>query len=147
MEVESVSSPILLPALVLVIWSLIMLMWVAITRLPAMPKAGVFLTKNVGGRGADLEGLLPARLSWISHNYTHLMEQPTIFYPTIMILVLAGADGPINVALAWAYVGLRVIHSLVQALWNRLVVRFALFFAATGALTLLALNALWALIG
>ena len=72
------------------------------------------------------------------------MEQPTIFYPTIVILALTGADGATNVALAWAYVGLRILHSLVQVLWNRVAVRFLVFLLATGALALLAINALLA---
>jgi len=141
------NSPILVPAAVLIIWSLVVLLGVAVTRLPAMAKAGVSLGSIVGGRGADLEGVVPDRVSWISHNYTHLMEQPTIFYPTIVILALTGADSGTNVALAWAYVGLRVVHSLVQSLWNRVAVRFMLFLIATGALFLLAINALLAAIG
>ena len=141
------NSPILVPAAVLIIWSLVVLLGVAVTRLPAMAKAGVSLGSIVGGRGADLEGVVPDRVSWISHNYTHLMEQPTIFYPTIVILALTGADSATNVALAWVYVGLRVVHSLVQSLWNRVAVRFTLFLIATGALFLLAINALLAVIG
>ncbi len=141
------NSPILIPAVILVLWSLIMLAWLALTRLPALSKAGIALTEQVGGRGVDFEPVLPPRLSWISHNYTHLMEQPTIFYPTIMILALAGADSATNVALAWSYVGLRIVHSLVQALWNRVVARFLIFLAATGALVALAVNALLAVIG
>ena len=138
------NSPILLPAAVLILWSLLILFAIAATRLPAMQKAGVSLFSIVGGRGVDLEGVVPDQVSWISHNYTHLMEQPTIFYPRIVILALTGADGATNVALAWAYVGLRMLHSLVQVLWNRVAVRFLVFLFATGALALLAINALLA---
>jgi hypothetical protein len=46
-----------------------------------------------------------------------------------------------NLKLAWAYVVLRIAHSVVQAVWNRVAVRFALFSAATAALLLLAVNA------
>ncbi len=135
------NSPILLPAAVLVVWSLVMLMWLALTRLPALTKAGISLPTTVGGRGADLEGVLPDRVNWKSHNYTHLMEQPTIFYATVIILVLAGADGGVNLQLAWAYVALRILHSIVQATWNRVAVRFTLFLLATIALTVMAINA------
>lgn len=134
-------SPIFAPAMVLVLWSLVMLAWLALARVPALSKAGVDLGAVVGGRGVDLEGVIPDRVNWKSHNYTHLMEQPTIFYPTIVILALAGADTPTNVALAWAYVAIRIVHSLVQALWNRVSVRFGLFALSTIALVALAVNA------
>jgi hypothetical protein len=135
------NSPIFAPAAVLVLWSLVMLMWLVVTRVPALGNAGVSLTSVVGGRGGDLEGLLPDTVNWKAHNYTHLMEQPTIFYPTIVILALTGADSAINVQLAWAYVILRIVHSIVQATWNRVAVRFSLFALSTAALVVLAINA------
>jgi hypothetical protein len=135
------NSPILAPAAVLVLWSLVMLAWLALTRLPAMNKAGLDLGTLVGSRGSDLQGVVPDRVNWPSHNYTHLMEQPTIFYATVVILALNGAGDGFNLTLAWAYVALRIAHSFVQATWNRVAVRFALFGAATTALLLLAINA------
>jgi len=136
------NSPILVPAAVLVLWSLVMLFWMAATRFPALAKAGISLAGTVGSRGSDLEGILPAEVNWKAHNYNHLMEQPTIFYPTIVILALTGADGGLNLQLAWAYVILRIIHSIVQATWNRVAVRFSLFLVSTLALLVLAINAL-----
>ena len=137
----SIESPIFAPAIVLVLWSLFMLAWLAVTRLPAMAKAGIDLGGIVGSRGANLEGVVPDRVSWKSHNYTHLMEQPTIFYATVVILGVVGAGDGLNLKLAWAYVVLRILHSIVQATWNRVVVRFSLFSLATTALLLLAINA------
>ena len=136
-----IDSPIFAPAIALVLWSLVMLGWLAIARLPAMSKAGLRLGRLVGSRGANLEGVIPDRANWKSHNYTHLMEQPTIFYVTVVILGVIGAGDGANLQLAWAYVGLRIAHSLVQALWNRVAVRFLLFCASTLALVLLAINA------
>ena len=136
-----IDSPIFAPAIALVLWSLVMLGWLAIARLPAMSKAGLNLNRLVGSRGANLEGVIPDRANWKSHNYTHLMEQPTIFYVTVVILGVIGAGDGVNLQLAWAYVTLRIAHSLVQALWNRVTVRFLLFCASTLALLLLAINA------
>jgi hypothetical protein len=136
-----IDSPIFAPAIVLVLWSLVMLGWLAITRLPAMAKAGVDLTNVVGARGANLEGLVPDKVNWKSHNYTHLMEQPTLFYATVVILGVIGQGDGLNLSLAWAYVVLRILHSVVQATWNRVVVRFTLFCLATAALLMLAVNA------
>ncbi len=136
------SIPILAPAAVLVFWSLIMLVWMAATRLPALKKAGIDLSTSVGGRGQDLEKVLPAHINWKAHNYAHLMEQPTIFYATVAILALAGVGSGINLALAWAYVVIRIVHSLVQATFNRVAVRFPLFMLSTLVLLVMAINAL-----
>jgi len=136
-----IESPIFAPAIVLVLWSLVMLGWLAITRLPAMARAGVSLTSVVGARGANLEGVVPDKVNWKAHNYAHLMEQPTLFYVTVLILGLVGQGDGLNLQLAWAYVVLRIAHSIVQATWNRVIVRFTLFSAATVALLVLAVNA------
>ena len=73
-------AKMLAPAAVLVLWSIIMLVWVTLSRFPAMAKLGMSAgSAKPGGRGQDLEGVLPDKVNWKSHNYTHLMEQPTIF--------------------------------------------------------------------
>jgi hypothetical protein len=134
-------AQMLAPAAVLVVWSLVMLVWTAGSRFPAMTKSGMDLSKaKPGGRGQDLEGVLPPQVNWKSHNYSHLMEQPTIFYPTVIILALMGA-GAVDVALAWAYVLIRVVHSLYQATVNVVKVRFLLFILSTGCLIALAVRA------
>jgi hypothetical protein len=137
----TIESPIFAPAIVLVLWSLFMLAWLAMTRLPAMARAGIALNAIVGSRGANLEGVIPDRVNWKAHNYAHLMEQPTLFYVTVVVLGLVGAGDGLNLQLAWAYVILRIVHSIVQATWNRVVVRFALFSLSSLALLLLAINA------
>jgi hypothetical protein len=137
----TISSPIFAPAIVLVLWSLVMLGWLAITRLPAMAKAGISLTTVVGARGANLEGVVPDKVNWKAHNYAHLMEQPTLFYATVIILGVIGQGDGLNLQLAWGYVILRIAHSIVQATWNRVIVRFTLFSVATVALLALAVRA------
>ena len=137
-------AQILAPAAVLVLWSLIMLGWMVATRFPAMAKAGIDLGKGPpGGRGQNLDGVLPDRVNWKSHNYTHLMEQPTIFYPTVLILAVMGA-GAIDVLFAWAYVAVRIVHSLWQATINRIPVRITLFSIGTLFLLVLAVRAVLA---
>jgi len=136
------NAPILAPAAVLVAWSLVMLFWMAFTRLPAMKRAGIDLSAAVGSRGQHLEGVIPDRVNWKAHNYAHLMEQPTIFYATLFILALSEAATRTDTTLAWAYVILRVAHSLVQVTFNRVAVRFALFGLSSLCQLVLALNAL-----
>lgn len=136
------NSAILAPAGVLICWTLFMLLWMAATRFPAMKKAGVDLGANPGGRGQDLEEVLPPSVMWKSHNHTHLLEQPTLFYATVFIIALTGTgDAWINVWLAWAYVGIRIVHSLFQAIWNIVPIRFLIFVLGTFVLIALALHA------
>lgn len=138
------NSSILAPGAVLILWSLVMLGWVMVTRLPALKKIGVDISKAVGSRGQNLEGVIPDSVNWKSHNYAHLMEQPTLFYAVILILAVSGAATPLAVALAWTYVAIRVLHSLVQATVNRISLRFPLFVLATLALLGLGIIALCA---
>ncbi|MBH5322857.1 MAPEG family protein [Aurantiacibacter sediminis] len=142
------NTAFLAPAAALAIWSMIMLFWMAGTRFPAMKKmraskgsSGMVSKSRAGGRGQDLEGLIPDEVNWKAHNYTHLMEQPTVFYAVVFILALAGA-GSFELVLAWAYVVLRVIHSLWQALVNTIPVRLLIFTAGSVILLFLAVRAL-----
>ena len=134
-------AQILAPAAVLVLWSIVMLVWLAATRLPPIFKQpGGMSAAKPGGRGSDLEGVLPDTVQWKSHNYTHLMEQPTIFYATVVILALMGASAT-DVMLAWAYVAIRIVHSVWQATVNVVSVRFALFNLSTVCLLVMAIHA------
>ena len=133
------TAPILAPAAILILWSLIMLIWLAATRLPALSKAGLDLS-GAGGRGQDIDPQLPPSVAWKSHNYAHLMEQPTLFYAVVVLLTLVGQGDGLNAQLAWAYVGIRIAHSLWQALVNTVLIRFGLFILSTISLFALSIN-------
>ncbi len=135
-------AQMLAPAAVLVAWSLVVMFWMMAARMPAMAKSGIDLKlAKPGGRGQDLEGVLPASVNWKAHNYTHLLEQPTLFYATVVIIALLGPT-PLDGLLAWAYVGLRIIHSLWQGTVNRIPVRLTIFALSTVCLIILAARAL-----
>lgn len=136
-------TDILAPAAVLVAWTLIMLVWMASTRLPALAKLNLPPEQSRGGRGSDLDGVLPPEIQWKAHNYNHLLEQPTIFYALAFILTLAGF-GQIDVWLAWAYVAVRIVHSIWQAVVNTLPVRITLFSISSLMLFAMTIRALMA---
>lgn len=136
-------AQILTPAAVLVLWSLVMLFWMAGTRLPAIKQMGGLGKAKPGGRGQDLEGVLPDVVNWKAHNYSHLMEQPTLFYATVAILAIM-RPGTVDVALAWGYVAIRIVHSIWQATVNRVSMRFMLFLFSSLCLIGLAIRALLA---
>jgi len=134
-------SEILAPVVALVAWTLVMLVWMLALRIPAMSKAGVDLGKLVGSKGSDADRILPAEAQWKAHNYNHLHEQPTLFYAIALALALLGQGHGLNLWLAWAYVLLRIAHSLVQATFNKVSVRFLLFLLSTLVLVALTLHA------
>jgi hypothetical protein len=134
-------AQMLAPAAVLIAWSLLILFWMAFTRLPALSKAGGLGAAKPGGRGQDLEGVIPDKINWKSHNYAHLMEQPTLFYAASVIIALLGATA-LDTVFAWIYVALRIVHSIWQATVNVVKIRFLLFIASTIALIYLAYRAL-----
>jgi hypothetical protein len=134
--------PILAPAAVLILWSLIVLFWMTVTRFSAFAKAGLKLSDaEPGSRYVDVEADMPAKVNWKSHNWTHLMEQPTLFYAVVAVLALAGEGSGLNASLAWAYVAIRVAHSIWQATVNVITVRVSLFTLSTVCLLILAINA------
>ena len=127
MEVD-LNDSVLLPVLALIVWSLIVWAWMYALRIPAMQKAGI---RPDDARHPGSLDALPASARQVADNYNHLMEQPTIFYALAFFVVLAGHDGGLAVTLAWAYVALRVVHSLIQCTVNNVMARFTVFSIST----------------
>ena len=135
-----VTSPIIAPVVVLVAWSMVMWLWMYVSRLPAM-RAAKMKPDPQAPRGEQMN-TLPASVRWKADNYNHLMEQPTVFYAVALSLALLGQGDGINLTLAWTYVGIRVVHSVLQALINKIELRFVLFALSSLVLIGLTVNAL-----
>jgi hypothetical protein len=132
-------SPILAPVVALVAWSLVMMGWMALARRRAFAQMGVsWGTIPRGSRGSSLDGKAPDAAQWPSHNYNHLMEQPTIFYAIALTLAMMDIGDGINLLLAWGYVAFRIVHSLIQATVN--IVKWRLLFFVLATLCLLGLT-------
>ena len=129
-------SPLLAPLMALVLWSFVMWAWLYATRIPAIVRGNIVYDPQRPSE--EFNARLPARVRWKADNYNNLMEQPTLFYAVTLTLALLGAGDIWNVGLAWAYVALRVLHSLVHALINVVLIRFSIFMAAS--LVLLAMS-------
>lgn len=110
------NSPILAPIVALLAWTMVMWLWMYVTRIPAMSVAKIDAKDAVGWTGGHLDEKLPPSVQWKAHNYNHLMDEPTIFYAVALVLALIGQGDGLNLFLAWSYVGLRIAHSLVQAI-------------------------------
>jgi len=131
---NTMAQSILQPVVALLIWSLVMWLWMLVTRIPAMMAQKVVLDPNLPPK--DLTRDLPARVRWKADNYNHLMEAPTLFYAAALVLAVTGSTPGQALAAAWAYVLLRVMHSLVQALVNHIPTRLFLFVLSTVALAM-----------
>lgn len=128
------------PVVGLLIWSFIVLIWLYVTRIPAMQRAKI---KPNSATKEQMEAL-PAAARNVADNYNHLMEQPTLFYAVCFALQFLSEGGevhPINIGLAWTYVALRVVHSLVQGTVNIITLRFFIFMLASLALGALIFHA------
>jgi hypothetical protein len=113
------------------------------TRIPAMQAAKI--DPNAARHPGSL-AVLPPRVRQVADNYNHLHEQPTVFYAVALATELAGLADPLAVTLGWAYVGLRVVHSLVQCTINIVVLRFLAFALASMVLMGLGLRSLYVLL-
>lgn len=132
------TNPMLAPAAALVVWTLVVLVWMAATFAPAVRK--VAPTLKLGARASDLDGVIDDRVMWKTHNYEHLLEQPTVFYASVFILAWSGYT-KVDVVLAWIYVALKIVHSIWQTTVNRQPARAMLFLLASGFLIPLGLRA------
>ena len=130
-----IRSDIFQPVVVLMAWTMVMWLWMYVTRIPAMSKAG--LQPNEARKTRVLDDRLPEDVQWKAHNHNHLHEQPTLFYAVCLLLAMVGWGDGMNALLAWIYVGLRIAHSIVQVTANVVMVRFVLY--ALASLVLIAL--------
>ena len=132
-------TAILQPVVVLAAWTMVMWFWLYGTRIPAMSAAKVSPDDLAHDPTKGLDTILPPQVQWKAHNYNHLHEAPTVFYAVAIVLAIIGAGDGLNAQLAWAYVVLRVIHSLIQATINKVMLRFWVF--ALSSFVLMALVA------
>jgi hypothetical protein len=132
---------ILQPVVALAIWTMVMWVWMYATRIPAMNAAKLSDHEMSRLTGAKLDEVLPPQVQWKAYNYNHLHEAPTVFYATAIVIAITGTGDGFNYWLGWAYVALRVAHSLVQATVNKVMLRFILFVISSLVLMALILHA------
>ena len=136
---------ILQPVMALVLWTFVMWVWLYATRIPAIRRLRVAMSPTQTKEAFNAQ--LPPDVRWKADNYNHLLEQPTLFYSVALTLAVLGAEDATSVGLAWAYVGLRVVHSLIQATVNVILWRFAVFALGSVVLAVLAIRVAALVIG
>ncbi len=103
---------------------LIMVNALYLTRIPAM------IAKRMSAKAVARPGARESLPSWarnVADNYNNLAEAPTTFYALAIAIVLLGQADTLMAVLAWAYVGLRYVHSAIQSTANIILLRFTVF--------------------
>jgi hypothetical protein len=134
-----IGMDILQPVVALLAWTMVMWVWMYAVRLPALTASG--LKPDDARNTKTLDGILPEKAQWKAHNYNHLHEAPTIFYAVAIVLAIIGHGDGMNATIAWAYVALRIAHSIVQATVNKVALRFTLYALSSIALMILIFHA------
>lgn len=137
---NEMQADIIKPIAALASWTMVMWVWMYATRIPAILRSKVDSDALVKSGVKSLDGVLPPEVQWKAHNYNHLHEAPTVFYAVALALAFLGAGNGVNATLGWVYVGLRIVHSLIQATVNKVVVRFAVFSLSSFVLIALVLQ-------
>ena len=121
------ATSIFLPALVLMLWTMLVLVQVPIRRFSAY-----FIGRRVVeddfkyGESANV----PADVSLPNRIFMNLVQVPVLFYALILIAFVTAQVNPVTLSMAWLYVVLRLAHSLIYFTYNRVVHRFAVFAAS-----------------
>ncbi|HYG25303.1 MAG TPA: MAPEG family protein [Caulobacteraceae bacterium] len=125
---------IFLPVLALAALTILVLMFAAGKRFRAAGAGHVTPGDFALGESANV----PGHVALGNRNYMNLLEIPVLFYVVCLALYVTGTVDGLAMNLAWAYVALRLIHSLVHLTYNNVIHRLAVF-----AISNFVLTALW----
>ncbi|UTW56682.1 MAPEG family protein [Kordiimonas sp. SCSIO 12610] len=100
-------------------------------RIPAMAKAK---PTNEQMQDKAATSSLPAPARYAAENYNHQFEAPVLFYALCIGAMVSGLASELSVTFAWAYVGLRIVHSIIHITYNKVMHRFGVFMLSNIAL-------------
>jgi hypothetical protein len=139
LEALSPSDALIRPVIALNVWHFIMEGWMYHCRIGAIRGGKVRIDNTLTKH--EFDKLVPPNARWKADNYNHLFEQPTQFYAVALSLAMMGSNSRVDVALAWGYVGLRVVHSIVHSTTNVIMTRFQIFLTLSAVLATLTVRA------
>ena len=127
-------SAIFWPLIVQVVLTLVVALRMYVVRIAELRSRRIKPQQLATSRGAaSLETVAAA------DNFRNLFEIPVLFFAICPILYVTHGVTPWQLTLAWAFVGLRIIHSLIHITYNRVMHRFRAF-----ALSMMTAFAMWA---
>ncbi|MGE5501499.1 MAG: MAPEG family protein [Ignavibacteriales bacterium] len=125
---------IFLPVLALAALTFIVLGVIPLRRFRAAFAGQVTPADFATGESATV----PAQVSLANRNYMNLLELPVLFYAVCVAAYVTHTVDGLLVNLAWGYVALRAVHSLVHLSYNNVIHRLSFF-----ALSNFVLMAMW----
>lgn len=131
-------KPLLYPLLIQVGITALVWIYLYFTRLSEMARNKIDPQDLVD---KDKAGTLLKAVSGPSDNFKNLFEIPVLFYTAILLCLILFIQNSVIVTLAWMFVLLRALHSLIHVTYNRVVHRFLVYFCGT-----LVLWAMWFMI-
>lgn len=124
---------ILYPVFALAAWTGLVLLLIPFVRIRAVRRREV--------RGSDFRlgesAAVPDAVRIPNRNFMNLLEVPVLFYVVCLLIYVAVLSSPGAIWLAWTYVGLRVVHSVVHLTYNHVIHRLVLFAVSNGVLAVL----------
>ena len=123
-------TDILLPVMALVLWTLCVLLLIPIQRFRAAFAKQVTVGDFKLGESANV----PDNVRLPNRAYINLLEAPVLFYVLCIILFTTQMVDLVAVWIAWTYVGLRVVHSLIHLTYNNVFHRLGVFATSNAVL-------------
>ncbi len=120
-------KPLLVPLLALVFLTFLVWVYMYVTRLSEIKRKSINpqnLDTRVHGQALLTDS--PAQ----ADNLKNLLELPVLFYVVVLLALVLMIQDRFLVQLAWGYVALRYIHSLVHCTYNRVMHRFTAYAAS-----------------
>jgi hypothetical protein len=114
---------ILLPVSVLALWTGLVLFLTGFTRIRAVRAGRLHPTAFKMGESKEV----PADVSVVNRNLMNLLEMPVLFYVACLCFYVTRRVDSGVLILAWIYVALRLVHSLIHLTTNRIIQRLLAF--------------------
>ena len=124
---------ILHPMFALAAWTLLVLLLIPLVRARAARRREIVIDDFRDGESANV----PAAVRIPNRNYMNLLELPMLFYIVCLVLYVTGGASSLAIAIGWAFVVFRIVHSAIHLTYNRVLHRLAAFTAANVALVFL----------
>ena len=129
---------ILYPPIALAAWTFLVLLLIPFVRVRSVRRREIAPSDFKYGESSAV----PPAVSIPNRNYMNLLELPMLFYVVCLILYVTAGASRLAVPVAWAYVVLRVIHSVIHLSYNHVLHRLAAFTLSNAALV-----SLWVIAG
>ena len=129
---------ILYPAFALAVWTFLVLLLIPFARVRSVRRREIAPSDFRYGESSAV----PPAVSIPNRNYMNLLELPMLFYVVCLMLYVTGGASRLAVSVAWAYVALRAVHSIIHLSYNHVLHRLAAFTLSNAALV-----SLWLIAG